>query len=103
FHDTKGYLPSSVRPAGLTPLPRIAGLTFLLPYIEQQNAYDAYDQTLNWNDPVNLPVTSRLISTFVCPSTPSPKRQDGLPDVPSQWQANLVAITDYSPTIGVDQ
>jgi prepilin-type N-terminal cleavage/methylation domain-containing protein len=34
FHDAFGKLPSSVRPAGLTPLPRIAGLTFTLPFIE---------------------------------------------------------------------
>jgi prepilin-type processing-associated H-X9-DG protein len=27
---------------------------------------------------------------------------DGLPEA-SPWQANLVAVTDYSPTIGVDQ
>ncbi len=32
FSDQRGYLPSSIRPAGLTPLPRIAGLTLLLPF-----------------------------------------------------------------------
>lgn len=102
FHDTNGKLPSSVRPAGLTTLPRIAGLTFLLPFIEQQNAYSQYNQQLNWSDPVNLPVTSKQVPGFLCPSTPDPKRLDGLPEA-SPWQANLVAVTDYSPTIGVDQ
>jgi len=103
FHDTNRKLPSSVRPAGLTNLPRIAGLTFTLPYIEQQNAYTAYDQTKNWSDPVNLPVTSKQIPTFLCPSSPIAKtRLDGLPEA-NPWQANLVAVTDYSPTIGVDQ
>ncbi len=95
-------MPSSIRPAGLTPLPRIAGLTFLLPLIEQQNIYDAYDQKKNWSDPVNVLVTSHQIPTFLCPSTPEPKRLDGLPEA-NPWQGNLVAISDYSPTIGVDQ
>lgn len=102
FHDTNGKLPSSVRPAGLTPLPRIAGLTFLLPYIEQRNAYDLYDQTKNWSDPANLPVTAQPLNNFLCPSSPDPKRLDGLPEA-SPWIGKLVAVTDYSPTIGVDQ
>ena len=95
-------LPSSVRPAGLTPLPRIAGLTFLLPYIEQINAYNKYDQTKNWFHVDNLPVTSLRISTFNCPSTPNPERLDGVPEL-SPWTATFVSNTDYSPTIGVDQ
>lgn len=102
FHDSQKKFPSSVRPAGLTPMPRIAGLTFLLQYFEQRNLYDAYDQTKNWSDPVNLPVTSKEVPTFLCPSTPASKRLDGLPEG-SPWQGNLVAVTDYSPTIGVDQ
>jgi prepilin-type processing-associated H-X9-DG protein len=102
FHDAHGKLPSSVRPAGLTPLPRIAGLTFTLPFIEQSGAYEQYDQTLNWSDPVNLPITAQQMATFLCPSTPEPKRLDGLPEA-SPWVGKLVAITDYSPTIGVDQ
>src|SRR5688572_22307825 len=67
FHDTHNKLPSSIRPAGLTPLPRIAGLTLSLHYIEQGNAYAIYDQTKNWFDPVNLPVTSKQIATYLCP------------------------------------
>jgi prepilin-type N-terminal cleavage/methylation domain-containing protein len=102
FHDTQGKLPSSVRPAGLTTLPRIAGLTLSLHYIEQGNAYQAYNQSKNWFDPANLPVTARQFPTYLCPSTPEPKRLDGVPEA-SPWTGNLVAVTDYSPTIGVDQ
>jgi prepilin-type N-terminal cleavage/methylation domain-containing protein/prepilin-type processing-associated H-X9-DG protein len=102
FHDTHNKLPSSVRPAGLTPLPRIAGLTFLLQYLEETSMYDQYDQTQNWHAPANLPITSLQVSTFQCPSTPNAKRQDGLPEA-SPWTGNLVAATDYSPTISVDQ
>lgn len=101
FHDTHLVLPSSIRPGGLTTAPRIAGITLLLPYIEQKNIYDRYDQTKNWSDPANLPVTSVALPTFNCPSTPlDKKRLDGVPEV-SPW-VPVVATTDYSPTIGVD-
>ena len=102
YHDATRKLPSSVRPGGLTSLPRIAGLTFLLPFIEEQDLYARYDQTKNWSDPLNLPVTSKPVASFLCPSSPEPERLDGLPEA-SPWQANLVAVTDYSPTISVDQ
>lgn len=102
FENSYKKLPSSVRPAGLTPLPRIAGLTFLLPYLEQSNMYNAYDQSKNWFDPINLPVTSKRIAAYSCPSTPNPERLDGVPEL-TPWSATFVANTDYSPTIGVDQ
>jgi prepilin-type N-terminal cleavage/methylation domain-containing protein len=102
FHDTHNKLPSSVRPAGLTSLPRIAGLTFLLQYLEGNNHYANYDQTQNWHTLANRPVVSSQVATFLCPSTPYPKRLDGLPEA-SPWTADVAAVTDYSPTIGVDQ
>ncbi len=101
FHDTYKKLPSSIRPAGLTPLPRISGHIQILPLIEQKSAYDAYDQTKNWDDPANSLVTKLLIRSFICPSTPEPKRLDGLPEA-NPWQPSIAAVTDYSPTIGVD-
>lgn len=102
FHDTHLKLPSSIRPAGLTTLPRIAGLTLLLPYLEAKNSFDKYDQTKNWFDPANLPVTSLNIPSYNCPSTAvEKKRLDGVPEN-SPW-VPVVATTDYSPTIGVDQ
>jgi prepilin-type N-terminal cleavage/methylation domain-containing protein/prepilin-type processing-associated H-X9-DG protein len=100
FHDTNRKLPSSIRPGGLTTAPRIAGLTFLLPYVEQKNVYDAYDQTTNWDSPANLPSTSKGIKSFLCPSSPQPRILDGNPQ--PTWIGNLVATGDYSPTIGVD-
>lgn len=102
FHDSQQVLPSSVRPPGLTPLPRIAGLTFLLPYIEQNTMFERYDRTRNWFDPINLPITSQKVATFLCPSAPNPDRLDGVPEAGSAW-VGVVAPTDYSPTIGVDQ
>ncbi len=102
FETAYKKLPSSVRPGGLTTAPRIAGLTFLLPYIEQSTMYNQYNQSRNWNDPINLPVTSKQIPTYLCPSSIEPERLDGLPEA-SPWTANLVSPSDYSPTISVDQ
>jgi prepilin-type processing-associated H-X9-DG protein len=73
----------------------------LLPLIEQRNAYDQYDQTKNWDDPVNALTTKLSIRSFICPSTPDPKRLDGLPEA-TPWTGSIAAVTDYSPTIGVD-
>ncbi|MDX1962671.1 MAG: DUF1559 domain-containing protein [Pirellulales bacterium] len=101
FSDAYKKLPSSIRPAGVTPLPRIAGLLQLLPFIEEDNLFKRYDKTLNWSHVKNLPVTSTIITTFLCPSSPDADRLDGDPQ-PS-WRGNLVAITDYSPTISVDK
>jgi prepilin-type N-terminal cleavage/methylation domain-containing protein/prepilin-type processing-associated H-X9-DG protein len=102
FESANRTLPSSDRPAGLTAAPRVAGLTKLLPYFEEANAFKAYDFTKNWSDPVNLPVTSKRIAGLLCPSSPADQnRLDGLPEG-SPWSPTLVACTDYSPTIGVD-
>jgi prepilin-type N-terminal cleavage/methylation domain-containing protein/prepilin-type processing-associated H-X9-DG protein len=102
FADVKKHFPSSVRPAGLTPLPRIAGMLLVLPYLEEDNAFKAYNVTKNWNDAANLPVVSRAIPTLMCPSSPNPERLDGLPEG-SPWRPDVAAPTDYSPTIGVDR
>ena len=90
FNDQRGYLPSSIRPAGLTPLPRVAGLTLLLPYLEENVAFQNYDQSLNWSDPANRPAVSRKIDNFLCPSSPNPKRLDGLPEA-NPWAPDIAA------------
>jgi prepilin-type N-terminal cleavage/methylation domain-containing protein/prepilin-type processing-associated H-X9-DG protein len=100
FHDTYGKLPSSDRP-NTTVTVRSSGLTFLLPFIEQQVMFDKYDQTKNWSHADNLPITSKQVKTYQCPSSPEPLRLDGDPQ--PNWNGNIVAVTDYGPTISVDQ
>ncbi len=105
FHDSLRKLPASLRPAGNTPLPRVAGHTFLLPYLEQSVLFDKYDQTVNWSHINNLPITSTQVPTFQCPSSPEFRRFDGDPQITStntNYSQVQVAVTDYSPTIGVD-
>ncbi len=102
-------LPSSARPGGSTTAPRVAGLTLLLPYMEEGVLVKNYDFSLNWDastgkDGANLSITSQTISTLICPSDPQDaKRLDGDPQITStitNW-GPYVAVTDYSPTIGV--
>lgn len=101
YADTKKTLPSSVRPPGLTTLPRIAGFTFLLPFFEEGARYQQYNQTKDWFDPVNTPLTNQPIAILQCPSVPNAERLDGRPEY-SPWTPNVGAPTDYSPTIFVD-
>jgi prepilin-type processing-associated H-X9-DG protein len=103
FHDVNSQLPSSNRPAGATALPRIAALTFMLPYFEQNNVYNAYNQTVNWSSPINSTAVLSKINVFLCPSSAHQDVLDGDPNPPMTWAANVAQPTDYSPTIGIDQ
>jgi prepilin-type N-terminal cleavage/methylation domain-containing protein/prepilin-type processing-associated H-X9-DG protein len=43
----------------------------ILPYIDQAPLYQAYNCNLTWSDPANLPVTTKSVSAFMCPSAPT--------------------------------
>lgn len=102
YNDAHKSLPSSTRPAGQTTAPRIAGMTFLLPYFEEGGRYQVYDQTVNWSNATNLPVTSKTISILLCPSSPvDSERLDWDPNISTTWNG-LVACADYGATTGVD-
>jgi prepilin-type N-terminal cleavage/methylation domain-containing protein/prepilin-type processing-associated H-X9-DG protein len=105
FHDVNSQLPSSDRPGGLTTLPRIAALTFMLPFFEQNNMYNAYNQSLNWSAPGNSTVVLSKLNTLLCPSALSTDTLDGDPQLipAAPWAPNVAAVTDYSPTLGIDQ
>jgi len=101
FHEARKFLPASSRPAGLTTAPRIAGLTLLLPFIDQPVLFQKYDLTKNWSDPINRTVVNTKIAVYQCPTSPHPDRLDGLPEG-SPWAAGIGASTDYSATTAVD-
>ena len=104
YHDSKGALPVSARPVGSTTEPRIAAMTRLLPFFEQGNLLRSFDLKKNWGAIENRTVATTPIPTLLCPSDPeSPERLDGIPDVPSAWEATINAITDYNPTVWVDR
>src|SRR5439155_59267 len=88
-----GYFPSSIRPPGNTPLPRVSWTVPTLPYIEQDNLRRDYDPNTSWDSPANLPITAQPIKVFQCPAAPNPQRKDGDPQT-NAW--DLVAVTDYA-------
>jgi prepilin-type N-terminal cleavage/methylation domain-containing protein len=97
-HGTFEYFPTSVRPAGVTSLPRISWTIPLLPFIEQDNIQRRYDLNSTWGAASNLPLTSQPIKILQCPSAPGSTRLDGDPQTNS-W--NIVAVTDYAAATGV--
>jgi prepilin-type N-terminal cleavage/methylation domain-containing protein/prepilin-type processing-associated H-X9-DG protein len=101
FHDVQGHFPSSVRPGGLTPLPRVAGTTLALQYLEQGSLYNSMNFEFTWGNPQNSTTVRTQVATFLCPSTPRPERTDGIPEI-SPWRDGVNTVTDYSPTIGID-
>jgi prepilin-type N-terminal cleavage/methylation domain-containing protein len=98
YHDTNQRFPTSIRPAGPTPLPRISWTVAALPFIEQDNVQKLYDLTTNWDSPTNLPLTSQAIKLLQCPAAPNSARLDGDPQT-NVW--DLVACTDYAGVVGV--
>jgi len=93
-----GYLPSSVRPAGVTTLPRVSWTIPTLAYIEQDNLRKNYDPTQTWGAAANLPVSAQVVKVFLCPSAPKPDRRDGDPQTQA-W--DTVAVTDYAAVTSV--
>ena len=93
-----GTFPSSVRPAGNTPLARVSWTIPALADIEQDNLRKNYDTTQTWGAATNLPITAQRIKIFECPSGANPERRDGDPQT-GTW--NIVAITDYAAVTGV--
>ncbi|HEY1065316.1 MAG TPA: DUF1559 domain-containing protein [Pirellulales bacterium] len=101
FHNVQKKVPSSIRPSGSTTLPRIAALTTMLPFMEQNALYDRYNFKSNWSANENIPIAKTIIPGLLCPSSPRPERLDGDPQI-SPWSATIAAATDYSPTCNVD-
>jgi prepilin-type N-terminal cleavage/methylation domain-containing protein/prepilin-type processing-associated H-X9-DG protein len=106
YESAKKALPNSTRPGGSTTAPRIAGFTLLLPYMEEAPLYSKYDFTLNWSattgtNNANRSVTSTVLAALLCPSSAvDASRLDYDPQLSNTFQG-IVAVTDYSPIIGV--
>jgi prepilin-type N-terminal cleavage/methylation domain-containing protein/prepilin-type processing-associated H-X9-DG protein len=100
FHEATGSLPSSLRPPGLTPLPRVSWETYILPRLEEQSLANRFDLKVNWSKEPNRSLVSTRVSAFECPSTPDPNRLDGVPEE-NPW-VPISAPTDYSTITHVD-
>ena len=71
YHDVQGHLPPPK--VGDSPTDnRGSMLLLLLPYLEQGNFFENYDLEKPINDPVNQPLATRTIATYLCPSMQLP-------------------------------
>jgi len=106
FEGSYGFLPTSLRPpsnvAGSTEQSRVSVLTDLLPYIEQDNIYRAYNKSINWNQGSNIPLSQTKIPAFQCPSDPAAGVLDTAPPGSSgQYIPGIASTTAYSPIYGI--
>lgn len=80
YHDTNNQLPPGAE-GSVLPKPNTAGVTtmfpgtgwtvYILPMIEQDNLYRAYDFGQAYNSVTNLTVGNTKVSTYQCPSGPN--------------------------------
>jgi prepilin-type N-terminal cleavage/methylation domain-containing protein len=72
FHSAKGHLPPPKLGAGQF---NALGGTFvaLLPYLEENARFERYDPAKNVDDPHNLPITSKPVDVYLCPSMALPR------------------------------
>ncbi|MCA9236870.1 MAG: DUF1559 domain-containing protein [Planctomycetales bacterium] len=54
----------------------VSWIVQILPYIEQNNAYQAFDQEAGTYAPENMPVREVMIDVLICPSYPGVERVD---------------------------
>jgi prepilin-type N-terminal cleavage/methylation domain-containing protein/prepilin-type processing-associated H-X9-DG protein len=101
FHGTYEHLPGNLRNPAVNTV-RVRWTTYLLPYFEQDNIFRNYDQNVNWSAPANVPYTSLPLKVMICPSTPSPNRQDADPGTNAGTFTPIVASGDYAGIYQVD-
>jgi hypothetical protein len=74
YHDVYGcFPPAVVNDASGKPL--FSGRVLLLPYLEQQNIYNMWDQTQPWNSTANQALSQNIIPTFHDPADEGPPGQ----------------------------
>jgi hypothetical protein len=67
YHDTYGSLPPAYL-AGEDGRPMHSWRVLLLPFLEQQALYDAYNFDEPWHSPVNRMVVETKVPVYTCPS-----------------------------------
>ncbi len=98
YHDPNGGLPGNIRPDAVSTV-RVRWVTYLLPYLEQDNLYRQVSLGVNWHaQPVSF---GTRLKGLECPSAPNGTVVDGAPDTTPQW-TNIVANGDYAAIYGVD-
>jgi type II secretory pathway pseudopilin PulG len=68
YHDKYNTFPPAVV-TNASGQPLYSGRVLLLPFLEQQNVYDAFNKDEPWDSPANLAISQSPIKTFMDPSS----------------------------------
>jgi hypothetical protein len=85
YHDIFNHFPMATYPGGITdrqraeakpgkpprPMPDRSWRVTLLPYIDHQPMYDAYDPEAAWDSPTNAPLQLETVRSYDCQVRPS--------------------------------
>ena len=70
YESTNGKLPPLFTNASYTKAPNHHSLTFLLPYIEQDNLFRQINMQIDGYSVLNFPAFTQPVKTFMCPAAP---------------------------------
>lgn len=74
-------------------------LTSVLPYLEQANVTNLYNQKIDWFDAPNRAAASVIIPTYVCPSAPGSERNLDTTQLGSADRTSFAAGGDWRPAL----
>jgi type II secretory pathway pseudopilin PulG len=74
YHDVHGCFPPAVV-SDASGKPLYSGRVLLLPFMEQANLYNLWDQTQAWDSPANQPLSQTMIATLRDPADIGPQGQ----------------------------
>ena len=81
FENSRHYLPACAIGPNNDASPYAQGwMMFILPQIEENTIYNAFNQNANWYDPVNQTVVNTQINTYLCPSAVGTHTVSGMID-----------------------
>jgi prepilin-type N-terminal cleavage/methylation domain-containing protein len=105
FEEVYNYFPAAAVGGFSDASPYKHGwMTFLLPFLEQDNLYRQYNMNANWYDSVNQPVVNVPLKVYQCPSAVGNhivSAANG--QVDDGNGAISAAITDYTGIWGMDK
>ncbi|MEX0613981.1 MAG: DUF1559 domain-containing protein, partial [Pirellulales bacterium] len=79
---------------------------YLLPQIEEQSLYDAYNENKRVDDPVNAPTMRTPIAIYACPSRRPPaadRNFDDNDDPPTPDMQGVASLGDYAANAGIEE
>jgi prepilin-type N-terminal cleavage/methylation domain-containing protein len=79
---------------------------FILPQIEEQSLYDAYDDTKRVDDPMNASTMRTPIDLYACPSRRRPAADRNFDDnrsPPAPDKRGVASLGDYAANAGIEE